>query len=451
MCSNHHFCYDCLAVAVRDDCTILSFGSIDSYAMLYSSLYAARNASRLLKPPHQAGHAMKSPTSTYLCSFRHRYHATYRRYRTLSLPGHPLGAVRALAPLPLREHGAPSSTGGAGRKAGIVWFRNDLRLHDHEALSKANAECTSVLPVFCFDPREYNGIPVMDSSASSSDASSKHVHRKYNKTGPYRAAFTIDAVHDLRNRLREHGSDLMVVVGKPEDVIPQLAKKIGATAVYCHSEVTYEETKIEEKLKRTFLETTSSASRFHSFWTSSTLHHVEDVRGGDRLEHLPQRFDEFKRRMEGVVPRKAIGGDANLKGVPVGVGGMGEVPTMRELGMEMCAEEMEAEETTTTTQKKPTWRGGETEALRQLTTFLGSVSSSMTSFSGNVAPWLAGGCLSPRRVLEEVVAKGVGEGTMEFKWIKFELLYRDFFKLVTKRAAIVQAGSGTGSSRVLAA
>ena len=40
-------------------------------------------------------------------------------------------------------------------------------------------------------------------------------------------------------------------------------------------------------------------------------------------------------------------------------------------------------------------------------------------------------------VLEAVLEEAVGEDSM--KWIKFELLYRDFFKLITKRAARVQA------------
>ena len=309
------------------------------------------------------------------------------------------------------------------------------------------------MPVFCFDPREYNAMAsasaIASSSASAIASSSK---RKYNKTGPYRAAFTIDAVQDLRNRLREHGSDLMVVVGKPEEVIPNLAKRIGATAVYCHSEVTYEETKIEQAVKRGFLETTTSASQFYAFWTANTLHHVEDVPGGEALEGLPRRFDEFKRRMEGVAPRKALGGVRGaLRGVPVGAGGMGEVPTLRQLGMEM--REGEGREGEGREEGRPTrWRGGETEALRQLTRFLGSVAGgekAMTSFSGNITPWLAGGCLSPRRMLEEVLAKGVGEGSL--KWIKFELLYRDFFKLVSKRAAIVQAGRGVGAARAAVA
>ena len=33
----------------------------------------------------------------------------------------------------------------------IVWFRRDLRVHDHPALVAAVAECDVVIPVFVFD------------------------------------------------------------------------------------------------------------------------------------------------------------------------------------------------------------------------------------------------------------------------------------------------------------
>lgn len=43
-----------------------------------------------------------------------------------------------------------------------MWFRNDLRVHDNEALAAANRDASSLLPIYCFDPREYgktvNGI-----------------------------------------------------------------------------------------------------------------------------------------------------------------------------------------------------------------------------------------------------------------------------------------------------
>jgi deoxyribodipyrimidine photolyase len=38
------------------------------------------------------------------------------------------------------------------------------------------------------------------------------------KTGPYRAKFLLECIADLRRRLRDQGSDLIVRVGKPEEV-----------------------------------------------------------------------------------------------------------------------------------------------------------------------------------------------------------------------------------------
>ncbi|MEO2192347.1 MAG: deoxyribodipyrimidine photo-lyase [bacterium] len=204
------------------------------------------------------------PVPAFCTSHHPRTFHTLQTTRSRRVVGHALRArVPFASPGPSHIGSSTSSSAAPLRKAGIVWYRNDLRVHDHEAMMKANGGCTSVLPVYCFDPREYV----------------QRARGRYQKTGPYRAGFTIDAVEDLRGRLREMGSDLMVVVGKPEEVIPGLAKRIGATAVYCHTEVTYEETKVEDAVKRAFIEVTSSTSEFFSFWTN-TLHHVDDVPGG---------------------------------------------------------------------------------------------------------------------------------------------------------------------------
>ena len=42
-------------------------------------------------------------------------------------------------------------------KTGIVWFRNDLRVHDHPALRAAVDECDTVVPLFIFDDTQLNG------------------------------------------------------------------------------------------------------------------------------------------------------------------------------------------------------------------------------------------------------------------------------------------------------
>lgn len=55
--------------------------------------------------------------------------------------------------------------------------------------------------------------------------------------GPYRAQFLTEAVADLRAALRALGSELVVRCGRPEEVLADLARRSGAGAVYCHSEV----------------------------------------------------------------------------------------------------------------------------------------------------------------------------------------------------------------------
>lgn len=49
---------------------------------------------------------------------------------------------------------------------------------------------------------------------------------------------------DLRQRLRDAGSDLVVRLGRPEAVLKELAAAVGAGAVYCQSEVTAEEMQV---------------------------------------------------------------------------------------------------------------------------------------------------------------------------------------------------------------
>ncbi len=37
----------------------------------------------------------------------------------------------------------------------LVWYRNDLRLHDHQPLYRACQEKAEIIPVYCFDHRQF--------------------------------------------------------------------------------------------------------------------------------------------------------------------------------------------------------------------------------------------------------------------------------------------------------
>ena len=85
----------------------------------------------------------------------------------------------------------------------IVWFRRDLRVHDHPALRAALDRDERVVPVFCFDDRLLHG-----RHASGS-----------------RTQFLIECLGELDASLRRRGSGLVVRHGPPERELTQLLQE----------------------------------------------------------------------------------------------------------------------------------------------------------------------------------------------------------------------------------
>src|SRR3954454_11433880 len=96
----------------------------------------------------------------------------------------------------------------------LVWFRRDLRVHDHPPLRAALDAFDRVVPVFVLDDRLLGG-----RHASGS-----------------RTRFMLECLQDLRQALRARGGDLVTARGTPEQELPKLAREHHATAVYFASD-----------------------------------------------------------------------------------------------------------------------------------------------------------------------------------------------------------------------
>lgn len=96
-------------------------------------------------------------------------------------------------------------------KTVLHWFRRDLRVTDNTALSEAARRAERVIPVFVLE----------DALRSGPDV------------GAGRLAFLLRAVESLRLNLEALGYPLVVRSGKSTDVIPALARELGAEAVFC--------------------------------------------------------------------------------------------------------------------------------------------------------------------------------------------------------------------------
>ena len=97
----------------------------------------------------------------------------------------------------------------------IVWFRRDLRVHDHPALRAALAAHDEVVTVFCLDDRLLHG-----RHASGS-----------------RTQFMLECLADLDSSLRERGGGLVVRHGPPERELAALAREIDASELHFTADV----------------------------------------------------------------------------------------------------------------------------------------------------------------------------------------------------------------------
>jgi deoxyribodipyrimidine photo-lyase len=99
--------------------------------------------------------------------------------------------------------------------ANIVWFKRDLRLHDHAPLCEALQAQLPVLLVYLFEP-ELMQLPDWDIR-----------HER----------FVVESLDDMRQALQAHHMHLHLCCGTPEQVFGYLAQHWQLHTVYAHQEI----------------------------------------------------------------------------------------------------------------------------------------------------------------------------------------------------------------------
>ncbi|MCB0629404.1 MAG: DASH family cryptochrome [Saprospiraceae bacterium] len=299
-------------------------------------------------------------------------------------------------------------------KRAIVWFRQDLRLHDNEALLDALTCAEEVVPVFVFDERVFHG----------------ETRFGFPKTGKFRARFIIESVHDLRASLRALGSELIVRVGKPEEILFELAHQVKSSWIFCNRERTQEEVDVQDVLEKKLW----SIGQEMRFSRGKMLFYTADL--PFPVTHTPDIFSQFRKEVERFVAiRHPLERPEHFSPLSVRVEA-GEIPTLNDFGHEDFERDPRA---------ALYFKGGETEGLRRLKYYIWD-SENLASYketrngmiggdySSKLSPWLAQGCVSPKMVYYEVkafeAARVENESTY---WLLFELLWRDFFRLMGKK------------------
>jgi deoxyribodipyrimidine photo-lyase len=290
----------------------------------------------------------------------------------------------------------------------IIWFKTDLRLSDNETLIKALASHEYIVPVYCFDEAHF-----------------KETAFGFKKTGAYKAQFLLESVEDLKLNLQRLGSDLLVVHGKPEIELLNIAKMYHAQAVFAKAEIAYEEINTERQVQNALLKQGCILNTYHTH----TLYHPQDL--PFESANTPDVFTNF---------RRAVEKQSTIRSVfepPVRIHSptlpKSDLPTLASLGL--------LKQTIDTRAVLP-FKGGETAAMNRLKHYFFETQSLSTykltrnglmgaNYSSKFSPWLALGCLSARTIFKHIKQyEDIYAANDSTYWLQFELLWRDFFQFI---------------------
>jgi deoxyribodipyrimidine photo-lyase len=295
----------------------------------------------------------------------------------------------------------------------LVWFRNDLRIHDNEILLHAIERSHQIVPVYCFDPRYF--------------ADTKYGTKK---TGVLRAAFIRENVSALQHMLQQLGGDLIIESGYPETLIPQIAEKHQVDEVYHHREVAHEETDISALVEEALWKMQINLRHF----IGHTLYHKEDL--PFPIKDIPDAFTVFKKKTERESTIRPELGRPDAIRVPKDMD-PGCLPDLSTLGFSMAEIEQAS---------SLRFQGGESIALEKMNAFLyGNPDAADYSC---LSPYIAIGALSPNTLYH--ATKDAESTTLDKKRVEqiiLKLLWRDYYRFMFKKHGnrFFQVGGLTGT------
>ncbi len=304
----------------------------------------------------------------------------------------------------------------------IFWFRSDLRLHDQPALAAAmRSGATHLVPVVCHPPEAEStpwGFP---------------------RWGVHRRAFVTAAVQALADRLAALGTPLVQLQGSTAEVLPALARSVGATRLVCEDiAAPYEQDEIAALR--------AAGLQVRTVWQSSLID-PQALPWGTR--NLPDVFTAFRNGLErkGVQPPLPLPEPTRLLPPPAAIDdalASPELAAARAAAAALAAPAYGPGATDTRSSfpfGKPAFDGSERAARAHLAQYLArqlphsykATRNGLTGvdYSSKFSPWLATGALSARQVMAELrafeQAHGANDGSY---WLWFELLWRDYFRFL---------------------
>jgi len=192
----------------------------------------------------------------------------------------------------------------------LFWHRKDLRTVDNVGLAAAREQSPAVTGVFCLDP----GILQADDVA------------------PARVKYLLGCLASLQEDYKKAGGELLILQGKPEQKLPELAGAIAATACYWNRDV---EPYAKARDHAVFEALKEQGVEVHARW-DQLLHAPGEIRTGKGDPYTvygPFKKNWFSQKKQ--APAPALQGCTQLSTVDKGKAkdaGATELPSLKDLG-----------------------------------------------------------------------------------------------------------------------
>lgn len=330
----------------------------------------------------------------------------------------------------------------------MVWFKTtDLRLHDHAPLRAAHAAARQ-------DGSCVIHLCVLDTTWYSAGARSRLAG--LGRVGALRGQFLLESVRDLERSLsRGLGGEggpkyrLLTFHGHSRDAIAELSRAYNIITIHAHGPEFCSEEREVEAAVRAAVETAGGSLDLHWGWT---LHHIDDLpQWMRRGKKTPGRYKPFLQAVQrgrgSKFARRCLPDMSadevclsepvpNLATFTASARGHWRLPELGQVVSERAL--------AVAPRHRAPERGGETaaiEAMRnyiwerdRLRVYVGS-SDSMSPGKNNalnsttkLSAYIAHGCLSPRRLYDEVRRyEKTRVRNRSTYWVFHELVFRDFF------------------------
>lgn len=297
----------------------------------------------------------------------------------------------------------------AKKNTSLVWFGNDLRVHDNAVLSSCINESKSVIAVYFLDPKLF-----------------EYTNYGFIKTGAFRVKFLLETLNDLKAQLLKINVTLLVYSKSPKHQIKTLVERYDIDTIYRQEEWTSEE-------QTTLGDVVESLHKSINIKTykNQFLYHPEDAPFD--VKATPSVFTQFRKLLEKQAQIRPIYSVTDMPDTNQ-VENTTRLPSMEDLGYDDLSLHPKT---------AFPFHGGETQGLQRLQDYffktkgLGVYKKTRnglvgTNYSSKFSPWLANGSLSARMIYWEVkrFEKEQYSNNSTY-WMIFELIWRDYFKYIS--------------------